>query len=74
VIAGLAYVITADNQRMHTLNATATALWELSRRGFTAAEAASALSGEFEVSLETAARDLVPCLQDLVARTILVAE
>jgi hypothetical protein len=74
VIDGLAFIITPDDNRLHTLNATATQIWQLSEDGFTEAEAARALATRFEVDEPTALADVRVCLADLVSRQILLAE
>lgn len=74
VIDGLAFVVTPDNNKLHTLNVTATRLWQLAGPGCTAEQAAAELSTHYEVDRETALRDAEACLRDLVARHILVAE
>jgi hypothetical protein len=74
VIDGQAFVVTPDDNRLHTLNETATCLWRLSQTGMTADAAATALTEEFEIDLETARRDAERCLEDLVTRQILVVE
>jgi hypothetical protein len=72
-IQGLAFVITPDSSRLHTLNSTAARVWTLAEAGVTAEEAAQDLSRLYEVTVEQARRDLAQCLPDLVARQILVA-
>lgn len=74
VIDGLAFVVTPENNKLHTLNATATSVWEMAGRGCSVDDAADALVAQFEVDRATALRDVERCLQDLVARQILVAE
>jgi hypothetical protein len=74
VIGGQAFVVTPDDNKLHTLNATATCLWQLAHESCTAEEAAARLVEEFEVDLPTARRDVATCFEDLVARQILVAE
>lgn len=72
IIDGQAFVVTADNNRLHTLNSTATHLWKLAASGFTAEEAADDLCRHFEVDRETALTDVREILPDLVERQILV--
>ncbi len=76
IIDELAFVVTADDNKLHTLNLTATHLWQLAAKGdgCTAAQAADALVEQFEVDRPTALRDATGCLDDLVKRRILVAE
>jgi hypothetical protein len=74
IIEGQAFVVTADNNRLHTLNSTATHLWKLADSGFTAEEAADDLCRHFAVDRDTALADLEEVLPDLVERQILVAK
>lgn len=74
IIDGLAFVVTADDNKLHTLNATATRLWQLAASGCTADDAADELTARFEVEREVARRDAERCLADMTARRILIAE
>ena len=76
IIDELAFVVTADDNKLHTLNLTATQLWKLAseRDGCTPEQAADVLVTQFEVDRATALRDADVCLRDLVERRILVAE
>ncbi len=74
IVDGVAFVVTADDNRMHSLNTTASHAWALCKEGATLDEAALALTKKFEVDLETARADLSECFKDLVKRDILVAE
>lgn len=74
IIEGLAFVVTPDNNRLHTLNGTATYLWQQATDGLTAEAAAERLSAHYQVDRETALRDADACLRDLVARQILIVE
>jgi hypothetical protein len=74
VIDGLAFVVTPDDSKLHTLNAAATRLWQLAARGCTAQTAADELCAHYEVDRDTALRDAGSCLRDLVTRQILIAE
>jgi hypothetical protein len=74
VIEGMAFIITPEDSKLHTLNATATQLWELGRQGFTLDQAARELAQRFEVDEITARADVQECVQDLLARQILVVE
>jgi hypothetical protein len=73
VIEGQAYIVTPNNQKLHTLNQTATVLWQLAAGGCTADEAADTLVARFQVEREQALADATRCLEDLVVRQILVA-
>lgn len=73
-IDGQAFVVTPDDNKLHTLNEAATELWRLAGGGISAGDAAAALADAFEVDRETAHRDAETCLDDLVARQILIVE
>lgn len=74
VIDGQAFVVTPDDNKLHTLNGAATLLWKLASAGASVDDAAAALCKEYEVDLATARGDAAACLDDLVARHILVVE
>ncbi|MBZ0232814.1 MAG: PqqD family protein [Deltaproteobacteria bacterium] len=74
VIDGQAFIVTPDDNKLHTLNGAATQLWVLAKDGLSEDDAATALCAEYEIDRETAARDATACLDDMVARQILVAE
>jgi len=74
VIDGLAFVVTPDDNRLHTLNAAATRLWSLAQQPISIEEAAHALTETYEVDAATALHDATACLDDMVARAILVIE
>jgi hypothetical protein len=75
VIDGQAFIVTPDDNKLHTLNGTATQLWVLAgANAITAEDAASALCDEYEIDRETAETDAAACLDDMVARQILVEE
>jgi hypothetical protein len=74
VIDGQAFVVTPDDNKLHTLNGAATQLWVLAANGISSDDATNALCTEYEIDRETAARDATECLDDMVARQILVAE
>ena len=74
IIDGLAFVVTPDDNKLHTLNDTATHLWQLAANGLTTEAAADELSTRYQVDRETALRDADVCLRDLVARQILVLD
>ncbi|MBK9072020.1 MAG: PqqD family protein [Myxococcales bacterium] len=73
IVDGQAFVITPDNNKLHSLNATATHLWVAAASGLTLPQAATALCDEFDVTFDTALADAARCMDDLVARGILVA-
>jgi hypothetical protein len=79
VVDGLAFVVTGDDQKLHSLNATATHLWQLAVEGCTVDEAVDSLLENFEPpepetedAREVVTADDRECLDDLVARRILV--
>ena len=67
-------MVTADDNKLHTLNAAATRLWQLAATGCTVDDAAADLTACFEVERAVAHRDVTACLEDMIARRILVAE
>lgn len=74
VIDGQAFIVTPDDNKLHTLNGAATQLWVLAVNAITTADAAAALCAEYEIDRETAEKDAAVCLDDMVARQILVEE
>ena len=75
VVDGLAFVITPDDNKLHTLNGSATRLWQLAgERALSAEDAAQALVDTYDVDAETARRDAEACLEDLCGRGILVVD
>lgn len=74
IIDGQAFVVTPDDNKLHTLNGAATLLWQLTAAGASLDDAAAALCQAYEVEAPTARADAAACLDDLVARHILVVE
>ncbi len=74
IIDGQAFVVTPGDNKLHTLNETATLLWELAAGGVTLEDAALALSREFDVEAERAQRDAGRCFDDLVMRGMILLE
>lgn len=74
VIDGLAFVVTPEDNKLHTLNEAATVLWNRAADGLSADDATAALCAEYEIDDVTARRDAEACLDDLVTRQILVVE
>jgi hypothetical protein len=74
IIDGQAFVVTPDDNKLHTLNGAATLLWKAAQAGVTAAEAAALLVREYEIDLPTATADAATCLDDLAARHIVVVD
>ena len=72
VVAGLAFLVTSDN-RLQTLNATATRIWEAAKTPTNVDEVAALLCAEFDVSMDTARADVEECVGDLIKRSILTA-
>jgi hypothetical protein len=72
VIDGQAFIVTPDDNKLHTLNGAATKLWQLAADGVSLDTATAALCEEFEIDSATAARDAEACLSDMVERQILV--
>ena len=75
VIDGLAFVVTPDDNRLHTLNGAATHLWTIAKSGpLDAVAAAKALCERYDVDEQTAIEDARACLDDLVTRQILIVD
>jgi hypothetical protein len=74
VIDGLAFVITPDDHKLHTLNGTGTRIWQLCAGGATAEAVAGALTEGWEVDEPRALADAEKFLADLVARGILAVQ
>lgn len=74
VIDGLAFVITPDDNKLHTLNRTATDIWSLAKDGVSLDAIAGEMAQKYVVDVDTATADAMRCCDDLVARGILVAE
>ena len=74
VVDGLAFVVTPDDNKLHTLNVSATKLWTIAKSSpISADDAARALVESYDVDEDTARTDALACLEDLVARAIFVA-
>jgi hypothetical protein len=72
VIEGKAFVVTAHLNQLHTLNRTATRLWELADgEGCSVDEAVARLVAEFEVDEPTARTDVERSFAEMVAKEIL---
>jgi len=71
VIGGLAFVVTPDDNKLHTLNAAAAHIWKLAESECTLAEVAASLHDTFDVGADVARADAAKCCADLVARGIL---
>jgi len=70
---GEAVVVTPADSKLHTLNETATFLWELAERGeYTVAELVERLRAEFEVGPIVARRDACRLAEELVAKGLAV--
>ncbi len=74
VLEGSLFVITPDDNTLHTLNATATAIWERAVNGCTVADAVEAVVSQYDVDAERALADVASCCDELVRRRILVCE
>ena len=71
IVDGLAFVVTADDNKLHTLNETGTEIWALAQDEFTVQKAAEALVKKFEVDLETATADVLESLATFVEQGLL---
>jgi hypothetical protein len=73
VVDGLAFVVTPDDNKLHTLNKTGTHIWTLAEHGCTLDEVAASLAARWQgkVDPERARADAAVFVTDLVARGIL---
>ena len=74
VLDGIAFVITADDNKMHTLNGSGTLLWSLGATGITVEQAAEELMSAYEVDPDTARQDVTECLESFVAQGLMQAD
>ncbi|MBL4637687.1 MAG: PqqD family peptide modification chaperone [Kofleriaceae bacterium] len=76
VVDGLAFVVTAEDNKLHTLNVTGTELWRLaqSSEGVSIDSGASKLVELFKVELSLAKEDVAECLQAYASSGILIEE
>ena len=74
VLDGIAFVVTADDYKMHTLNGSGTLLWSMCVDGITVEQAAKELVSTYEVDLETARQDVTECLESFVAQGLMQAD
>ncbi len=76
IVDGLAFVVTAEDNTLQTLNSTGTLLWKLAQQesGVTVEMGAKALVEAFQVDLAQAEGDVNECLQAYVRKGILVQE
>jgi len=76
VVDGLAFVVTARDNKLHTLNATGTEIWRLAQapEGVSIDSGASKLVEIFEVELSLAQQDVSECLAAFASSGILVEE
>lgn len=72
VVDKLAFVVTGRNNKLHTLNSTATRIWELCTTPQSCPDVATVLSTEFAVDYDQALSDARACMEDLVSREILI--
>lgn len=71
VIDGVAFVVTPDDNKLHTLNRTGSHIWMLAEQGCTLDQIAEALVARFEVDRDRALGDARSFCDDLVRRGIL---
>ena len=71
VYDGEAVIVSPDDSTLHTLNEVGTLIWEAAD-GLTSVEALAArIAGEFDVSSETARRDVEAFIEHLARRGLL---
>lgn len=66
IIDGEAVVIVIDERKLHALNEVGTFVWSRARRR-TVAEIVDEVVAEYEVDAETATRDVIAFLSELLA-------
>ncbi len=71
-LEGHAFVVSTDDNKMISLNRTATVVWELAEAGCTLDDVVAALVGRFQVSEDAARQDAAAFLDDLCRRGVLV--
>jgi len=72
VIDGEAVIINLASGMYYSLNGSGSAVWELTEKGCTLAEAADALSSAFKIPAETAQRDVSRLWENLLAENLMV--
>ena len=73
VIDGLAFVVTPDDNKLHSLNVTGTYIWVLAETGRTVDEVAASLAKRFDVDPDRARGDAARFCEDLRERGIFEA-
>lgn len=71
VIDGMAFIVTPDDNKLHSLNATGTEIWVLTETDRTLGQVADALSRRFRVDQTRALDDAARFCADLCERGIL---
>jgi hypothetical protein len=71
VIDGVAFIVTPDDNKLHSLNATGTEIWVLTETNRTVSQVADALSRRFRVDHARALDDAARFCADLCERGIL---
>jgi hypothetical protein len=74
IIDGTAFVVTPDDNRLHTLNGTGTFVWSLAEGPVTLDQVAGALAARYEVDGARARVDAEQFLGDLTSRGILTTK
>ncbi len=73
IIDGEAFAVTTDS-KLHALNEQATVLWDHLKETVTAEELATELVKQFQVEMPQALQDVKRCLDNMVARQLVVLE
>lgn len=71
-IDGEAIVITPEDSKVHTLNATATYIWDHADGTRTLAAIAASMAEEFDVDADTLKADALAFVEDAVKRGLLL--
>lgn len=72
-IDGEAIIITPDDSKLHTLNDTATYIWDRADGTRTLEAIAADMLDEFEVDAETLRKEAVAFVEDAVQRGLMLA-
>ncbi|MCP4448943.1 MAG: PqqD family protein [Myxococcales bacterium] len=76
IVDGLAFVVTPDDNKLHTLNSTGTELWRLAQEadGLSVERAAKEFVAKFQVEQQVAVADVEQCLDAFAKAGIFVKE
>ena len=70
-VAGELYVVDIEAETLHSLNPSASLVWDCLKKGLTAERTASRLAAEFDVTPAEAASDVDAFIETLAAKGLL---